>query len=219
LGSLGLSAAELQSHIAWDIGVAGLARHLAARLDACLIMQTYSRLVIDCNRPLGTPDSIATLSERTPIPGNTDLSRTEAARRAREIFCPYHALIRAALDARRRQERPTLLVALHSFTPVFLGVQRPWHLGVLYNRDVRLAQVLLDVLRHEQGLRVGDNEPYAMSEDTDYTVVVHGERRGIPHVELEIRQDLIAEEPSQRVWALRLARLLEEAATWLIPPG
>jgi predicted N-formylglutamate amidohydrolase len=110
-------------------------------------------------------------------------------------------------------------VALHSFTPVFLGVQRPWHLGVLYNRDVRLAQVLLDVLRHEQGLRVGDNEPYAMSEDTDYTVVVHGERRGIPHVELEIRQDLIAEEPSQRVWALRLARLLEEAATWLIPPG
>ena len=217
LGSLGLSPAELKSHIAWDIGVAGLVRRLADRLNAFLILQTYSRLVIDCNRPLGAPDSIATVSERTRIPGNEGLSRTDADLRAREIFHPYHDRIRAELDARRHGERPTLLVALHSFTPSFLGVSRPWHLGVLYNRDARLGRVLLDLIRREHDLNVGDNEPYAVSDDTDYTIVTHGERRGIPHVELEVRQDLIADEPGQTLWAVRLARLLEAAATRLIP--
>ena len=217
LGSLGLSPAELKSHIAWDIGVAGLAGRLAARLNACLILQTYSRLVIDCNRPLETPDSITTLSERTRIPGNEGISRTEADIRAREIFHPYHNRIRAELDARRHVEQPTLLVALHSFTPTFLGVSRPWHIGVLYNRDTRLGQILLDLLRREDGVIVGDNEPYAVSDDTDYTLVVHGEQRGIPHVELEIRQDLIADAPGQTLWALRLTRLLDKAATMLIP--
>ncbi len=217
LGSLGLSPAELKSHIAWDIGVAGLAGRLADRLNACLILQAYSRLVIDCNRPLGMPDSIATLSERTRIPGNEGISRTDAEIRAREIFHPYHDRIRATLDARRHGERPTLLVALHSFTPSFLGVNRPWHIGVLYNRDARLGQVLLDLMRRENGLIIGDNKPYAVSDDTDYTVTVHGEQRGIPHVELEVRQDLIANESGQTLWALRLAWLLEEAATILIP--
>jgi predicted N-formylglutamate amidohydrolase len=219
LGSLGLSLAELKSHISWDIGVAGLAGRLADRLNAFLILQTYSRLVIDCNRPPGTPDSIATLSERTRIPGNEGLSRTDADIRAREIFHPYHDRIRAELDARRHVERPTLLVAMHSFTPSFLGVNRPWHIGVLYNRDARLGRVLLDLMRRENGLIVGDNEPYAVSDDTDYTVAVHGEQRGIPHVELEVRQDLIADEPGQILWAMRLARLLEEASTMLIPRG
>jgi predicted N-formylglutamate amidohydrolase len=217
LGSLGLSSTELKSHIAWDIGAAGLASRLAEQLQACLLLQTYSRLVIDCNRPLGTRDSIATLSERTRIPGNEGLSCTEAAIRAQAIFSPYHNRLRAALDARRHAERPTLLVALHSFTPTFLGVNRPWHLGVLYHRDARLSQILLDLLRREKGVIVGDNEPYAMSDDTDYTLVVHGEQRGIPHIELEVRQDLIADVAGQTVWALRLARLLSEAATILLP--
>lgn len=217
LGSLGLSPTELKSHIAWDIGVAGLASRLAERLHACLMLQTYSRLVIDCNRPLGVPDSIATLSERTRIPGNEGLSCTEANLRAREIFYPYHNRIRAALDGRQHGERPTLLVALHSFTPTFLGVDRPWHIGVLYHRDVRLSQILLDLLRHEEGVIVGENEPYAMSDETDYTLVVHGEHRGLPHVELEVRQDLIAEVAGQTVWARRLARLLGEAVRILIP--
>jgi predicted N-formylglutamate amidohydrolase len=207
----------LKSHIAWDIGVAGLAGRLADRLNASLILQTYSRLVIDCNRPPGVPDSIATVSERTRIPGNEGLSRTEAEIRAREIFHPYHDRIRAELDARRQVEQPTLLVALHSFTPSFLGVTRPWHIGVLYNRDARLGRVLLDLIRREHSLSVGDNEPYSVSDDTDYTVTVHGEQRGIAHVELEVRQDLIADEPGQTLWAVRLARLLEAAATMLIP--
>ena len=219
LGSLGLSLTELKSHIAWDIGVAGLAGRLADRLNASLILQTYSRLVIDCNRPPGAPDSIATVSERTRIPGNEGLSRTDAELRAREIFHPYHDRIRTELDARRHGKRPTLLVALHSFTPTFLDVNRPWHIGVLYNRDARLGQVLLDLLRRENDVIVGDNEPYAVSDDTDYTIVVHGEQRGIPHVELEVRQDLIADAPGQTLWALRLARLLDEAATKLIPHG
>jgi len=219
LGSLGLSPTELKSHIAWDIGVAGLADRLAERLNACLLLQTYSRLVIDCNRPLGTPDSIATLSERTRIPGNEDISCVEADIRAQKIFYPYHDRIRTELDARRHRERPTLLVALHSFTPTFLDVNRPWHIGVLYNRDARLGQILLDLLRCEDGVIVGDNEPYAVSDDTDYTIVVHGEQRGIPHVELEVRQDLIADAPGQTLWALRLAQLLDEAAPLLIPHG
>lgn len=217
LGSLGLSSTELKSHIAWDIGVAGLASRMAERLQACLLLQTYSRLVIDCNRPLGAQDSIATLSERTRIPGNEGISCAEAAIRARAIFSPYHNRIRAELDARRQAERPTLLVALHSFTPTFLGVTRPWHIGVLYHRDTRLAQILLDLLRREDGVIVGDNEPYAMSADTDYTLTVHGEQRGIPHVELEVRQDLITDVSGQTLWALRLARLLGEAATILLP--
>jgi predicted N-formylglutamate amidohydrolase len=207
----------LKSHIAWDIGVAGVARRLAEQLHACLMLQTYSRLVIDCNRPPGTPESIATLSEWTRIPGNEGISCTEADLRAREIFYPYHDRIRAALDARRHAERPTLLVALHSFTPTFLGVDRPWHVGILYHRDARLGQLLLDLLRREVGVIVGENEPYAMSDDTDYTLVVHGEQRGILHVELEIRQDLIADVAGQTEWALRLARLFGEAATILIP--
>jgi predicted N-formylglutamate amidohydrolase len=118
---------------------------------------------------------------------------------------------------RQHGERPTLLVALHSFTPTFLDVNRPWHIGVLYNRDARLGQVLLNLLRREGGIIAGDNEPYAVSDDTDYTIAVHGEQRGIPHVELEVRQDLIADTLGQTLWALRLARLLDEAATMLIP--
>lgn len=108
-------------------------------------------------------------------------------------------------------------VALHSFTPTFLGVNRPWHLGVLYHRDARLSQILLDLLRREEGVIVGENEPYAMGDETDYTLVVHGEQRGIPHAELEVRQDLIAAVAGQTVWARRLARLLGEAARILIP--
>jgi predicted N-formylglutamate amidohydrolase len=208
LGRLGLGTAELDSHIAWDIGVAGLARHLAQALDAFLILQTYSRLVIDCNRPLRSSASVLAFSERTAVPGNRLVSDADAENRAREIFNPYHNRIRAELDARLQRQQPTLLVALHSFTPVFDGVARPWHAGVLYGRDGRLGHVLLDLLRAEAGLCIGDNQPYAVSDETDYAVPVHGERRGIPHVELEIRQDLIADEAGQTSWAARLARLL-----------
>jgi predicted N-formylglutamate amidohydrolase len=205
LGDLGVSFADLQRHIAWDIGAAGLARALARRLDAFLITQTWSRLAIDCNRPPGSPGSIVTLSENTPIPGNRDLCADDAQRRVREIFAPYHARIRAELDRRAAVGAATILVAIHSFTPVYQGSARPWHVGLLYNRDRRLAQALLTEMRGDGRWVVGDNQPYAASDATDYAIPVHGEQRGLPHVGIEVRQDLIAEAAGQVEWAERLA--------------
>jgi predicted N-formylglutamate amidohydrolase len=216
LGSLGLSDAELATHIAWDIGAGEVARRLAGALDAFVARQRYSRLVIDCNRPLAAADSIATRSERTLIPGNQSVAPADAEARAREIFHPYHDLIRGELDRRREAGRPSVLVAVHSFTPIFHDVARPWHVGVLFNRDARLAEPLLRLLRGEGDLVVGSNEPYAVSDLSDFSIVHHGERRAIPHVELEIRQDLIADEAGQIAWAARFARLLPAAAQ-LIP--
>jgi predicted N-formylglutamate amidohydrolase len=211
LGRLGVPEAECERHIAWDIGIAGLGRFLADALDAALIQQSYSRLVIDCNRPPGSAASIPEISELTPIPGNVALSEANKAARAREIFRPYHERIEAELERRRQAGRPAVLIALHSFTPVFKGVARPWHAALLYNRDPRFAHRLLALLNEEPGLIVGDNEPYSVSDATDYTIPVHGERRGLQHALVEIRQDLIAEENGQRAWALLLARLLPRA--------
>jgi predicted N-formylglutamate amidohydrolase len=212
LGTLGLSAADLDRHIAWDIGIAGLAQRLSQTLNAALIMQNYSRLVIDCNRPLSAPDSIATLSEDTQIPANQDVSTHAREQRIAEIFQPYHAAIVDTLARRNAARLPTVLVALHSFTPIYKGVARSWHAGVLYNRDPRLAHALLALLQAEPGLVVGDNEPYAVSDATDYSIPVHAEQRGLLHVEIEIRQDLIEDAGGQAVWAERLARLLPLAA-------
>lgn len=216
LDSLGLSETELASHIAWDIGSAGVARRLAERLDACLVLQPYSRLVIDCNRPTDSPESIVLRSEWTPIGGNDDLTAAQIGARQREIFEPYHAALRGILDARQRQRRHTVLVSLHSFTPSYLGAARPWHIGVMYHRDARLASEVLRLLRRDERLVVGDNQPYSVGDDTDYTIPVHGEARGIAHVALEIRQDLIGDEAGQANWAGRLARLLRQAAEQLV---
>jgi len=209
LGSLGLPEHELERHIAWDIGVAELGRELARLLDATLILQGYSRLVIDCNRALDRPDSIATKSEDTTIPGNLDLAPAEARARAAEIFEPYHARIRRELD--ERKARATTLVLLHSFTPVYRAVARAWHAGVLHLADTRLSSPVLHALRAEPGLVVGDNEPYAASELTDYAIVEHATKRGLLHVELEVRQDLILHAKGASEWAERLARVLRAA--------
>ncbi|HTO82050.1 MAG TPA: N-formylglutamate amidohydrolase [Methylomirabilota bacterium] len=211
LGTLGLPAAERERHIAWDIGAGAVSRLLAQRLGATLVTQTYSRLVVDCNRAAGVPSSIVTLSELTEIPANRGLSPDDVALRFREIFDPYHNRIAALLDRRKQQSRPTILVAMHSFTPVFKGVARPWHIGILYHRDRRLAEIMLDLMRREPDLQVGDNQPYTVGDLTDYTVPVHGERRGIPHVEIEMRQDLITDPAGQEDWAERLARVLGAA--------
>jgi predicted N-formylglutamate amidohydrolase len=210
LGSLGLPEHELERHIAWDIGAAALARELAAALDGWLILQNYSRLVIDCNRTLGHPASIATHSEDSEIPGNLAVSPEQATERAARLFEPYHARIREELDRRATSRQRSVLVFVHSFTPVFRGVSRPWHAGVLYHEDTRLALPLLLALRREPGLIVGDNEPYAASPVGDYGLVEHGERRGLPYVELEVRQDLLGDAAAQQAWAERLARLLRE---------
>jgi predicted N-formylglutamate amidohydrolase len=211
LGRLGLPESELGRHIAWDIGIAGVTERLSAALDAIAVLQTYSRLVIDCNRDPSVPSSMPEISETTPIPGNFGLSAADRAARVREIFAPYHARIEALLDARAAARRRSVLVAMHSFTPVFKGESRAVQVGVLFNRDTRLAFALLALLRAEGDIVVGENAPYAVSDTSDYGLPVHGEKRGLPHVEIEIRQDLVADEPGQAAWAARFARLLPAA--------
>jgi predicted N-formylglutamate amidohydrolase len=208
LGTLGLAESELQRHIAWDIGIAGVTERLADALNATAVLQAYSRLVIDCNREPLWATSIPEVSELTAIPGNAAIPPAEREARRREIFSPYHERIAELLDARAAPGRRTVLIAMHSFTPVFKGEPRDVEVGVLYNKDARLAHILRDLLAAEGDLTVGDNAPYAITEASDYTVPVHGERRGLPHVEIEIRQDLIGEEAGQAAWASRLARLL-----------
>ena len=208
LGDLGLSQAERDRHIGWDIGIAGLTERLSEKLDAFAILQVYSRLVIDCNRPLDAAGSIVSISDGTVVPGNQSVDEDGKVARALEIFAPYHARITQELDQRSARSGMPVLVAMHSFTPEFGGVSRPWHAGVLYHRDARLAHALLAALRAEPGLVVGDNEPYAISDGSDYAIPVHGEQRGLLHVELEIRQDLIEDARGQAVWAERLARIL-----------
>ena len=210
LGDLGVAENELTRHIAWDIGIAGVADRLAEMLDTHLIAQRYSRLVIDCNRPPGAVSSIPVMSEATAIPGNEAISAGERAARRREIFEPYHHRIDATIGRRLHDKRPTVLVSLHSFTPVYAGVERPWHIGALYNRDTVLPQLLLKHLHAESDLVVGDNEPYAVNDLTDYTIPVHGEARGLVNTGIEIRQDLIADQSGQRQWAERLARIFAE---------
>lgn len=215
LGRLGLAETEFDRHIAWDIGALGVARLVSRALDATLVRQRYSRLVVDCNRPPGVAGAIPVVSERTDIPGNIGLGESEREARFAEFFQPYHDRLAAVLDDRERQGRRSVLVAMHSFTPAYLGVARPWHVGTLYGRDDRLARALYREFVREDGLVVGDNEPYAVSDETDWTLPVHGERRGIIHVGIEVRQDLIADEAGQARWAAILARTLPAALSSL----
>jgi predicted N-formylglutamate amidohydrolase len=208
LRRLGVAESECERHIAWDIGIAGLGRLLADALNATLIQQNYSRLVIDCNRRPAMPTSIPDISEHTPVPGNMGLNEASRAARVREIFLPYHERIDAELNRRRQADRPTALIALHSFTPVFKGVTRPWHTAVLYNRDPRFAHRLMALLNAEKEFIVGDNVPYSVSDVTDYTIPVHAERRRLYHALIEIRHDLISDENGQQTWSALLARLL-----------
>ena len=208
LNDLNMSQDDLKRHIAWDIGIEGVGRALSSYFDACLIMQPYSRLVIDCNRRPGSETSILAVSDGTKIPGNQKLSAEDAAVRVREIFDPYHRKISSHLDGRRNAGRPTILISLHSFTPVYADIPRPWHAGVLYNRNPDLSLAMFKLLDAEGDIVVGNNEPYSVTDETDYSIPVHGEQRGLPHLTLEIRQDLLDNKAGQTAWAARLARLL-----------
>ena len=210
LGDLGLPSSELTRHIASDIGIAGVARALSAHLDAHLIAQAYSRLVIDCNRPFTSSSSIPLMSEATTVPGNEGLAREAIAARRHEVFEPYHRHITDVIDRRLREGMPTVLVSLHSFTPVYAGIKRPWHVGTLYQSDTRLPPLLLKGLRAHADLVVGDNEPYAVSNETDYTIPVHGEACGLMNTGIEIRQDLISDQAGEAEWAERLAAIFGE---------
>ncbi|TPL85123.1 N-formylglutamate amidohydrolase [Mesorhizobium sp. B2-3-12] len=205
---LGLDASHLQRHIAWDIGAAEVTRLLSARLDAAAFLSGYSRLLIDLNRPLGSPGSIPVLSEDTDIPGNAGIGAAERNRRAQIMFSPFHDRVAAFLDRRMAEARPTRIVTIHSFTPVFLGVARPWHAGVLHDHAADLAAAILSGLRTDASLNVEANVPYVISRDADYAVPIHGDDRGIPAVLVEIRQDLLANRSGIEEWADRLVAAL-----------
>ncbi|MBB5752779.1 N-formylglutamate amidohydrolase [Prosthecomicrobium pneumaticum] len=209
LGDLGLPAEALRAHIAWDPGAAAMTRRLAAHFSGDAVLQRYSRLVVDCNRDPDRPDAISTLSETTPIPGNAGLS--EAARAARIAGCwtPFHAAVEALVTGRLEAGRPTALVTVHSFTPVFRGVARPWHVGLITTEDRRLADPMRVALAADPALVVGDNEPYSAKDHVDYTIRRHGLLRGIPHVMIEVRNDLVADAAGVEAWADRLARAIE----------
>lgn len=219
LAGLGLDDAARSRHIAWDIGAAGVGRMLARALDAPLVLPAYSRLVIDLNRDPDDPTAICVISDRTIVPGNRALTGADRAARVTEIFRPYHDAVTARLDAHVARGRLPALISLHSFTPVIAGwgherQERPWHIGVLFDRDERLARPLLAALGGRGDLVVGENEPYSARNGHGFSLAHHGEARGLPHVELEMRQDLIANDAD----AARMAEILAEALMPLLAP-
>jgi predicted N-formylglutamate amidohydrolase len=207
-GSLGLPATEFERHIAYDIGAEGVTTRLAQRLGATALMTCYSRLLIDPNRGLDDPTLIMQLSDGAVIPGNRDIDCTERQRRIDRYYLPYHTAITAEIDALISMGVRPILVSIHSFTPFWKAFARPWHAGILWDRDGRLPHLLLEGLLRDTALVVGDNEPYHGALEGD-TLNTHCTRRGLAHALVEIRQDLIASQSGVDEWAERLALILE----------
>ncbi len=202
LGALGLPPGAVDLHIGWDIGAAAVARGLARRLGAAAILQPYSRLVIDCNRPLGVRDSIPETSDGVEAPGNRGLSQRDREAREREIFAPFHAAVAAELS----RLKPRLALSIHSYTASLGGVERRWDAGLLFRKDERTSALLLAALRRRRPeLEIGCNVPYDIDDESDYFVPVHGEGRGIPHSLVEIRNDHLRDEAGCEGWAALLA--------------
>jgi predicted N-formylglutamate amidohydrolase len=208
LQNLGLDDAALALHIGWDIGAAEVSRGLARTLDAPAILAGYSRLVIDCNRDLEDPTSIPAVSDGVPVPGNQHLTQAARHQRVETLFKPYHRAVETALDGFAARGVHPAVLSIHSFTPVMSGVKRPWHIGILWDKDPRMPVPILAALQREHGLVVGDNEPYSAREPAGYTVRNHAEKRGLPHLAVELRQDLIADAAGTREWTDRLTRVL-----------
>jgi predicted N-formylglutamate amidohydrolase len=207
LEDLGLPESALLRHIAWDIGAAEVTKILANRLQVPAVLSGYSRLVIDCNRHPDDPTSIVLESDGQVVPGNQDLTAAAREQRLRECFMPYHAELERLLQSFHQDGCIPALVTIHSFTPTMFGLSRPWHCGILWDRDGRLAGPMIERLRAE-GLVVGDNEPYSGRHPAGYTLHAHADHRGWPHVCVEIRQDLIADSAGAQAWAERLHRVL-----------
>jgi len=214
LDNLGLSDAELARHIGWDIGAADVTYRLSDRLGAPAVLAGYSRLAIDCNRSLDHSDLILAESDRTPVPGNAGLAAAQRQARIDALFRPYHAAVDEQVDRLRSLCRPgetPVVISIHSFTPVFVGIERPWHIGVLWNDDPRLPVPLIARLRQERDLRVGDNEPYSARDGFGHTLERHGDAGGLANALIEIRQDLIDTSQGAVAWADRLAGVLQES--------
>lgn len=205
---LGVTEADLQRHIAWDVGAAKVTEGLSRALDAPAFLSTYSRLLVDMNRPFGVPSSMPVRSEATDIPGNIALASQELARRRERIFEPFHAHIGAFLDARAAAGKPTRIVTIHSFTPIFLGVKRPWHAGILFERSDAFARQVIDGLAADRALLIGTNVPYVVDRGEDYAVPIHGTDRGNEAILVEIRHDLIAGDTGIEEWVRRLHDVL-----------
>ena len=205
---LGLDEADRLRHIAWDIGALTLATGLADALDAPLVHATYSRLLLDLNRPVEAADSIVERSEGTLIPGNLALAPAQRAWRQQHIYAPFHAAVAALLDERANAGLQTTVVSIHSFTPTFHGQARPWHAGVIARPGGVFGAALLQALRAEPGLCIGDNEPYAPVAGFFHSIERHAESRGRPGAMIEVRQDLLGNEADVGAWVRRLARAL-----------
>ncbi|MFN0191751.1 MAG: N-formylglutamate amidohydrolase [Aestuariivirga sp.] len=209
LGTLGLSGADLERHIAWDIGAEQVSRVLSRLLDATLVMQRYSRLVYDCNRPPEAADAIPVMSETTAIPGNASLSPADRFARLSEICRPFHEAVTRVLDQRAAYGVAAKLVTIHSFTKVYKGKTRDVQLGFLHDRDSYLGGRLV---KSFPGVDARLNEPYAPKDGVLHTVNLHAAPRGIKSVMIEIRNDLISNERGQNEWAQRLSVPLIQAA-------
>jgi predicted N-formylglutamate amidohydrolase len=219
LESLGLTEAELGRHIGWDIGAAAVTRRLAPLLDTPALLSGFSRLVIDCNRDPGDATSIPETADDVDIPGNHGVSSAAREARKRDIFDPYHAAIAAWLEAKLTTGALPALVSIHSFTPELHGVARPWHVGVLWDADPRIPVPLLAALRADPALVVGDNQPYSAREPAGYTVRHHAVSRSLPHVAIELRQDLIEGQDGAERWARLLARAFQPILTEICRPS
>ena len=200
-GTLGLLAEDLSRHIAWDPGALPVASRMAAALDATLIETRVSRLVIDCNRPLDAPDLVSPVSETTAIPGNAGLSEKQRAARIDLAWRPFHQAISDVIDERLAKGQETRLVSVHSFTPVYKGKNRPWHIGIIHDEDRRLAAPLISALQRLSGVVVGVNEPYSPADRVYFTLERHARSRGLACAMIEIRNDEISGETGQRKWA------------------
>jgi predicted N-formylglutamate amidohydrolase len=210
LGTLGVPDLFRDAHIAWDIGAGAVTRLLQQRFGADAVLANYSRLVVDLNRRPGDFTVIPPISDGVLIPGNLGLSQAERDARGAALHAPYHAAIEALIERRLAQGRRPVFLGIHSFTPRFHGTERPWHAGVLWDSDPRIAVPLLAHLRAEPGLVIGDNEPYSGRHTADYSIDTHAEARGLAHAGIEIRQDLIADPAGQAAWARRLGDALEK---------
>jgi predicted N-formylglutamate amidohydrolase len=208
LQALGLSVADLGRHIAWDPGALGVARALATHLDAALVFCKISRLVIDCNRDPAMSDAVPAASEDTPIPGNQEIPTGDRAWRINAIYHPFHTAL-AGLLAKKRSGGPVSLIGMHSFTPIYRGVTRPWHIGVLHDRDESLSAPLLAGLRQDSTLVVGENQPYSPDDRVYHTLDRHAQAQGQPSVMIEIRNDLLETRDQQRAWGKRIGKIVE----------
>ncbi len=213
LNKLGLSDAELARHIGWDIGAADVTYRLSQRLSAPAILAGYSRLVIDCNRALDHRGLILPESDQTPVPGNAALVEVQRETRIGALYDPYHTAIADQIERLRAHGAPDeapVVVSIHSFTPVFDGIERPWHVGILWNVDPRLPEPLIARLREDAALVVGDNEPYSAREGFGHTLETHGDGKGLANALIEVRQDLIDTHHGAEEWAERLAIVLQD---------